>query len=96
MELQPLTLDTTITRSSSLLSSNLAGDVVMMDIEQGSYYGLETVAARIWTLTEQPITISALCENLVSEYNIAPEQCQQEVMTFLSELLVRRIIQIVT
>ena len=96
MELQPLTLDTPITRSSSLLSSNLAGDVVMMDIEQGSYYGLETVAARIWALTEQPTSIGALCDQLVTEYQIAPEQCQHVVMTFLSELLVRRIIQIVT
>jgi hypothetical protein len=95
MSLNQLTPETIIGRSEALLSSNLGEDVVMMDIEQGSYYGLEAVAARIWALTEQPVSVGALCEQLVAEYQVAPEQCRQEVITFLGELLERQIVQVV-
>jgi len=89
-----LTLNAIIRRSDALLSTSLGDDVVMMDIEQGAYYGLEAVAARIWALTEQPVSVGSLCERLVTEYQISPEQCQQEVLTFLGDLLARRIVQV--
>ena len=89
-----LTLDTIIRRSDALLSTNLGDDVVMMDIEQGAYYGLEAVAARIWALTEQPVSVGTLCERLVTEYQIAPAQCQEEVLAFVNELMGRQIVQV--
>jgi hypothetical protein len=91
-----LTLDTIIRRSDAVLSTNLGEDVVMMDIEQGAYYGLEAVAARIWVLTEQPVSVGALCERLVTEYQIAPEQCREEVLAFVNELVGRQIVQVST
>ena len=91
-----LTLDTIVRRSDALLAADLGDDVVMMDVEQGAYYGLEAVAARIWALTEQPLSVGSLCERLVTEYQISPEQCQQEVLAFLGELLNQHVVQIVT
>lgn len=95
MSSEQLTLDATIRRSDALLSSNLGVEVVMMDIEEGSYYGLQTVAARIWELTEQPVSVGSLCDRLVAEYQVSAEQCQQEVIGFLCELVERRIVQVV-
>ena len=91
-----LTLDAIIRRSDALLSTSLGDDVVMMDVEQGASYGLEAVAARIWALTEQPLSVGSLCDRLVTEYQISPEQCQQEVLAFLGELLNQHLVQIVT
>ncbi len=87
--------DTVISRRDALLSNNLGADVVMMDIEQGNYYGLEAVAARIWEMTEKPVSVGSLCENLTAEYDIAPEKCREEVVGFLDDLLQHKIIQIV-
>ena len=91
-----LTLDAIVRRSDALLSTSLGDDVVMMDVEQGAYYGLEAVAARVWALTEQPLSVGSLCERLVTEYQISPEQCRQEVLAFLAELLNQHVVQIVT
>ena len=92
MTTDELTLDSVILRSGGLISNGLGDDVVMMDVEQGSYYGLEAVAARIWTLTEQPISVGSLCKRLVTEYQISPEQCRADVMAFLGELLKQRLV----
>lgn len=87
--------NTVIRRSEALLSNNLGDDVVMMDIEQGSYYGLEAVAARIWHLAENPVSIGAICQNLTSEYAISRERCVAEVRDFIEELLAKKIVHIV-
>jgi hypothetical protein len=87
-----LTMDSIVLRSGALLSSNLGDDLVMMDVEQGSYYGLEAVAARIWELTEQPVSVGSLCERLVTEYQISLEQCRQDVLAFLGELLDQKLV----
>lgn len=95
MSRNQINLDTVISRRDALLSNNLGNDVVMMDIEQGNYYGLEAVAARIWELTEQPVSVNSLCVNLMAEYDISPEKCREEVVEFLDDLLQHKIIQIV-
>ena len=93
---EQLTLDAIVRRSDTLLSTSLDDDVVMMDVERGAYYGLEAVAARIWALTEQPLSVGSLCDRLATEYQISPEQCQREVLAFLGELLNQHIVQIAT
>jgi hypothetical protein len=87
--------ETMIRRSEALLFNNLGSDIVMMDIEQGSYYGLEGVAARIWEFTENPVSVRSLCDRLTSEYEVSPEQCRQDVIEFLNDLLKRNIVQVV-
>ena len=95
MSSEQITNDSIIRRNDTMLSSNLGDEVVMMDIEEGSYYGLESVAARIWALTDQPVSVGSICERLLVEYQVSSEQCQQEVRTFLGQLLERRIVEVV-
>ena len=92
MSQNQITPDTVISRSESLLSNNLGDDVVMMDIEQGAYYGLEEVAARIWELTEKPVSFASICETLTAEYDVPKQKCEQEVTAFIDDLTNHKII----
>lgn len=94
MGAEQLTRDSVIHRSDAVIASQLGDDVVMMDVEEGVYYGLESVAARIWALTEQPTSIGTLCATLAGEYDVPPARCEQEVVTFIGELIDRRIVQV--
>ena len=42
--------ETVVQRSDNVLFSELDTEIVMMDIQQGNYYGLEEPATRIWEL----------------------------------------------
>ncbi len=87
--------NTVVCRSQSLLFNNIGDEVVMMDIEQGSYYGLEKVAARVWALTAEPVSVGSLCDRLTTEYQVTPDTCRREVGVFLEELLGRGIVNVV-
>ena len=89
-----ITNDTIILRSNELLSSDLDNETVMMDIERGDYYGLDSVGARIWALAEAPVSFSDICEKLQAEYEVSPEQCESDVTRFLGDLLERGIVRV--
>jgi hypothetical protein len=87
-----ITLDSVVTRNDDIVAGVVDADVMMMSIESGKYYHLNTSAGRIWDMLEQPRTVSELCEMLSKDYKVTPEACQKDVLHFLDELASRKIV----
>jgi hypothetical protein len=84
-----------IQRSNKLVSSNMDGETVMMSIENGEYFGLNSVGSRMWELIENPIEVDALIELLIDEFDVSREQCEMETMEFLNHLLEKKLLSII-
>ena len=82
--LRPSTL---VSRSGGLVASAIGDEIVALNIETGTCYGLNAVGSRIWNLIEEPTPISRLCATLVAEYQVEPGVCQDEVMDLVEHLL---------
>lgn len=61
-------------------------ELLMMSIEKGSYFSLNSVGARIWELLENPTSIEELVATLTGEYDVPADVCRTEVERFLSDL----------
>jgi hypothetical protein len=85
-----------VRRIDDVLDVDMDGELVMMNIEQGRYFGLNQTGTRIWTLLAQPVVISDLCDKLMAEFNVPQKQCEQEVLVYLENLLTRGLLQVVT
>ena len=81
-----LTLNTCLTRDPDLVCAEMDGDLVMMSIENGEYYGIGGVGTRIWELLDQPTTIQQLVETIKSEFDIVEDQCRDDVLSFSEKL----------
>lgn len=68
------------------ISSDLAGEAVILDLTSGVYYGLNEVGATIWHLIQQPRTIQEVQQSLLQEYDVDPEVCTQDLLQLLQEL----------
>ena len=90
-----LELGTRVRRLDDVLVTEIDNETVMMDIEQGSYFGLNLVGSRIWALLGEPIAIGDLCDQLTEEFEVSREQCEQQVVAFLQNLLERDLLQVV-
>ena len=62
-------------------------EVVMMSINAGCYYGLNSVGSRIWQLLESPQSLSQLCHQILDEFDVDAPTCEAEVRRFVAELL---------
>lgn len=76
----------TIVRSSDQVHGDLDGKVVLLSIENGEYYNMNEVGSRVWELLEKPITVGALIERLLTEFDVDRVKCEQEVTAFLRQL----------
>jgi len=90
-----IALTTTIARSNEIITAEADDEIVMMSLEQGEYFGLGAIGSRIWALLEQPMTVAALCDRLITLYAVDVETCQRDTLDFLQELYAAEIITLV-
>lgn len=83
-----------IVQSEGFLVSDMDGEKVMLSIENGKYYNLGRIGGRIWELISSPVTISNMVDQLVMEYEIEPELCEQQVQLFLKQLAAEGLVQV--
>lgn len=83
-----------ITRSKEQASCVLNDETVLLDIDSGNYFSLNTTGNSIWSLIESPITFAELCNKLQQEYCVSADDCRSDVSELLSELLERRLIEL--
>jgi Coenzyme PQQ synthesis protein D (PqqD) len=81
-----LSASSTVVAISDQVSSDLVGEAVILSLRSGIYYGLNEVGASIWNLIQQPKTIKEIHEALLQEYDVEASQCEQDILTLLTEL----------
>jgi hypothetical protein len=85
-------VNNTIVRKSGIVTSKLDQELVMMSLENGEYYGLDSIGTRIWELLENPILFSGLVAVLMDEFDVSEDQCIADVSAFLEKLTERKLI----
>jgi hypothetical protein len=86
MKVKEITLQSTVVRREDILASALDDEMVMMNIDQGEYYGLPAISTYIWGQLEEPRQVSAICDHLLTRFDVDRDTCQNEVLNFLQEL----------
>jgi hypothetical protein len=84
----------TVVVASDVLSSELGSEHVMLNLRDGTYYGLEAVGSDIWKLLQQPITVAEICRALIDTYEVEPERCREDVAKLVGELVERGLVEV--
>ena len=86
--------------SSSIVSAaehqvccDLGGEAVILNLQNGVYYGLCEVGARIWSLIEKPCSFEQILRALLQEYDIDPERCERQTRALLNDLAAHGLIE---
>lgn len=77
---------TLITVSENQVSSVLDDEEVILNLENGTYYGLNPVGARVWRLLQEPCTLAEICEALQAEFDAERAQIHHDVLALLHDL----------
>jgi len=88
-----LTLDTVVVASSEQVSSKLGEEVVILNLRNGVYYGLDPIGTRIWELIQEPRSVRQVCEVLLEEYDVTFEQCAEDVLALMRDLQAQGLIE---
>lgn len=75
-----------IQRSTNQIACDMGGEVVVLDLKSGIYYGMDAVGARVWSLIEQPVSLLAIRDAIMSEYDIDAESCERDILAFVNRM----------
>ncbi len=77
---------TRVSRQTGLLEAEVDGELVGLHIDNGTAYGFNGPATRIWALIEEPQTLDEICAVLTAEYEVDAQTCAADVTDVLEEL----------
>ena len=89
-----LTRHSVILIAKEQLSCDLGGEVAILNLKNGVYYGLDPVGARIWNLIQEPRRVSAVWDALVKEYDVEPNRCERDLLAFLHDLAAEGLVEV--
>lgn len=76
------------------VSSELGGEAVVLDMDRGVYFGLNSVAARVWELVQTPQAVSVLIDHVVAEFDVERARCALDVRELLRKLAEQRLVSV--
>ncbi len=71
---------------SDILFRELAGESVLLDLENERYYGLDEIGTRIWQLLGEAGRADGLLEAMLQEFEVGEVRLRQELGDFLHQL----------
>ena len=79
-------LSNTVTIPPQVMARTVGDETVILDLASGTYYGLDPVGARMWQLMGEGLTLAAICETLLEEYEVTREQLEADMIRLTDEL----------
>jgi hypothetical protein len=76
------------------VSADLGGEVVILNMKNGVYYGLNPVGARIWSLIQDPTTVKVLRDAIFNEYDVEADRCERDLLVLLQDLASNELIEV--
>ena len=68
------------------ISCDVGGEAAILRLDNGVYYGLDLVGARVWSLVQEPQTFAALRDTLLKEYNVEADNLETDLRELLEQL----------
>jgi len=80
-------LSSTIALSTEILSQEVDGETIFLDLRSESYFGLDKVGTRIWQLLQQDGNLQRVFNTMLEEYDVGAEQLEKDMNKLLDKLI---------
>ena len=81
-----MNLNQTITLSPDVISQEVSGETVLLDLESENYFGLDEVGTRIWQLIKESGDLQVIYRTLLEEDEVEEERLQADLEVLLGEI----------
>jgi hypothetical protein len=86
--------ETIIVAIKEQVSCDLDEESVILAMQDGMYYGLNEVAARIWHMIQQPSKVKEIRDAILGEFEVDQGLFEPDLQSFLWELASKNLIKV--
>jgi len=83
-----------ISASPDVVFQEIEGESVLLHLNDGKYFGLDQVGTRIWQLVIEQGNLSAVFEQMLTEYDVTPEKLQADLEKLVRELVEKDLLRL--
>ena len=80
--------------SDEVLFQEVSGETVLLDLASESYFGLDEIGTRIWTLLNEDASAGEMIDTLLEEYEVERQTLEADVGELLGNLLEAGLIRV--
>ena len=77
-----------------MLSQEVGGETVLLDLNSETYFGLDEIGTRIWQLIQEHRDLEKIFDIMLAEYNVDEKQLEKDLNELITKLVKDGIIRI--
>ena len=85
--------DTLYVVSDGQITSQLGDESIILELNEGIYYGLDQIGTRVWELLQAPRSIRQICEAIRQDYDVSTDACIEAVAALVADLEARTLVK---
>ena len=87
-----MNLSDKVTIPAQVMAREVGDETVILDLANGTYYGLDPVGARIWQLMAEGQTLTQVCELMLADFEVTREVIEHDVLALVQTLMERQLV----
>jgi coenzyme PQQ synthesis protein D (PqqD) len=91
---ETLPLSSRIVANKRSAACDLEGEMVILNLDSGVYFGLNSVGGAIWNFIQSERSPEEIIAHLLAEYKVERARCEAEVISLLRSMLAQGLIDI--
>lgn len=92
---EKILMESEIVQKPGNIVSDMDGEKVMLNIDNGNYYNLGEMGGVIWEMIKEPNSVDILINDLLLEYEVEKKDCENQVILFIKKLYSEGLISVV-
>ncbi len=77
------------------MARQVGDELVILDLQSGTYFGLNPVGARAWALLTDGKAIAEACDLMLDEYEVTRATLESDIRALVQTMADRQLVQIV-
>lgn len=78
----------------NVVSREVDGETVILDLKSGNYFGLDRVGTRVWKLLGETRSLEAVVQAMLAEFDVEEPRLRTDLEALLGELSSRGLLEI--
>lgn len=91
---EDITLANRVRIKEDVVFRDLEGEIVLLNLQTGVYFGLDPIGARIWHMIQEHRSLQEILDGLTEEYDVPEGRCEQDLLRFVGSLREKELVEV--
>ncbi len=90
-----ISLTTPFRIQDDVIFNDLQGEIVLLNLKTGIYFGLDPVGTRAWQLIQDHGRLGPVRDAMLEEYEVSAERVEEDLLDLVTELLDNGLVEVI-